>query len=322
MKLRTGFSVLALLLFGQSSLAKDWREIVPLKSTRADVERRFGKPDKWGNYGFKDEQVSFEYGDGPCKGLYLALGEDNCKCLVDTDTVMSVFVEPTVKRKISDLKLDMKDFKRTPITPFPHTFEYDNTLEGITYTVDESEDEIKHITYYPSPVDCQDIISKRASLPRNSWRGLLPLRSNRKDVEALAGSHQRDGETSATYETDSESIVAKYSDGHCDATSPDWNAPKGTLIELIVNPNPSFLLQELHLELQRYERHEIFPYPEIDNPPKVWNYIDNVNGITIRAQSNRGGEGQEVVVSITYRPAKKDEKLLCTSNAKSANTKP
>jgi hypothetical protein len=217
----------------------------------------------------------------------------------------------------------MKRFRRTPINRFPHTFEYDNLTEGITYTVDEQENEIMHVTYYPSPVDCQDIIGKRAPGYRNSWRGLLPLHSNRKDVEALAGSHQRDWGTSATYETDSESIVAKYSDGSCGASSPDWNVPKGTLIELAVNPNSSFLLQELHLGSHRYERHEIFPYPEIDNPPKVWNYIDDQNGITIRTQSSRGGgEGEELVVSITYRPAKKDEKLLCTNNTKSANKRP
>lgn len=302
-------------------MAKEWRGIVPLKSTRADVERRFGKPDKWGTYKFKEERVSFDYGDGPCKGLYLALGQDNCKCLVDKDTVMSIFVEPTVKQKISDLTLDMKKLRRTPINPFPHTFEYDNQAEGITYTVDEPADELTTVTYYPSEADCQDIISKRAPKYRNVWRGLRPLQSSRKDVETLFGSPQRNWETSATYETDHENIVAKYSGGSCDASGANWNVPKGTLIELSVNPSPSFILQELHLDPARYARHEIFPYPEIDNPPKVWLNTDDLNGITIRTQSSRsGGEGEEVVVSITYRPSKSDEKLLCTATP--GNTKP
>src|SRR5262245_38707185 len=106
MKLRIILSVPTLLLIWKSSVAKEWRGIVPLKSTRTDVEGQVGKPDKWGNYEFKVERVSFDYGNGPCKGLYLTLGEDNCKCLADDDAVMSIFVEPTVKRKISDLKLD------------------------------------------------------------------------------------------------------------------------------------------------------------------------------------------------------------------------
>ena len=236
---------------------------------------------------------------------------------------MSIFVEPTVKRKISDLKLDMKRFRRTPINPFPHTFEYDNVTEGITYTVDEQENEIMHVTYYPSPVDCQDIIRLRAPVYRNSWRGLTPLHVDRKDVEALLGSPARDWGTSATYETDHESIVAKYSDGSCDATSVDWDVPKGTLVALTVNPNPIFLLTELHLDTRRYKRYELSPYPEIDNPPKVWNYIDNLNGISIRTQSSReAGEGEEVVVSITYQPSKADEKLRCNTYAKFAKRKP
>jgi hypothetical protein len=58
------------------------------------------------------------------------------------------------------------------------------------------------------------------------YRALTPLHSDRKDVEALLGSPARDWGTSATYETDHEGIVAKYSDGGCDATSADWNVPK------------------------------------------------------------------------------------------------
>jgi hypothetical protein len=228
---------------------------------------------------------------------------------VDEGAVMSIFVEPTIKRKISDLNLDMKKFIRTPITPFPQTFEYHNSEDGLVYTVDESENEIMHITYYPSPVDCQDIISKRAPKIRNSWRGLVPLRSTRKDLERLFGSAHRDGTTLVTYKTDYETIVATYSDGNCDAS--DWNVPKNTLIELAVNPNPSFLLKELYLDSSRYERSEIFPYPELDNPPKVWNYIDNLNGIVIRTQSTRGGGDEELVVSISYVPANRDEQLRC-----------
>lgn len=310
MKLKILFSLVVVVILPESVLSKDWRGIVPLKSTRVDVERRFGKPDKWGYYNFKEERVSFNYGEGSCKGLYLTLGKDNCKCLTDEDAVMSIFVEPTVKRKISDLKLNMTKFIRTPITPFPQTFVYRNSQEGIVYTVDESENEIMHITYYPSPVDCQDIISKRAPAVRNSWRGLVPMRSTRKDLERLFGTASREETTLVTYVTDYETIVATYSDGKCNPGS-GWNVPKNTLIELVVNPTPSFLLKELHLDFSRYEQSEIFPYPELDNPPKVWNYVDNLNGIIIRTQTTRGSEGEELVVSISYLPAKRDEELRC-----------
>ena len=310
MKLRLLFCTLvfAIAYLPQIALGKAWRNIVPLKSTRADVERRFGKPDKWGGYEFSGERVSFEYGDEPCKGLYLDLGEDNCKCLANDSAVMSIFVELTVKRKISTLKMDLKKFKKTQINPFPHTVEYENVIDGIVYTVDELEDEIKHITYYPSQLDCQEIIAKHNLRIRNSWRGLVPLRSTRRDLDSLLGTAKRAGVTLVTYETDHESIVATFADGKCDPSASDWNVPKDTLIEIVVNPNPSFLFKELHVDESRYSRREIFPYPEIDNPPKVWTYLDYFNGVTIRTQSTGG---DEVVVSISYSPAKRDEKLRC-----------
>src|SRR5688572_2473823 len=310
--LSAGLMLLAYALLPQTALAKDWRGIVPLKSTRADVERRFGKPDEWGGYNLKNERVSFNYGDGPCKGVYLKLGSDNCKCLAPEDAVMSIFVEPTGKQKVSDLRLDLTKFTRTPIRPFPHTFEYNNIAEGIAYTVDESENEVMHIDYYPSEADCKDIISKRAPEKRNSWRGLVPLISKRADVERVLGSPNRDWTTQATYETDYESVVATYSTGVCDPPGRGWNVPKGTLLELVVNPNPSFFLKELQLESSWYVRSEISPYPEIENPPKVWIYSDKKNGITIRTQSSvGGGGGEELVVGITYLPAQRDEKLRC-----------
>lgn len=162
--------VLMCALLPQTALSKEWKGVVPLKTTRSEIEKRFGMPDKWGHYTVDDERVSFEYGN-PCKGLYLSLGADNCKCLAGDDAVMSIFVEPTTTLRISDLKLEMSNYERRPISPFPHTFVYENKAEGIVYTVDESENEVMHITYNPSATDCQDIIAHRSPANRNSWRG-------------------------------------------------------------------------------------------------------------------------------------------------------
>lgn len=316
--MKVKFAILAVLIFGQNSMAKEWRGIVPLKSTRADVERLLGKPDKWGEYEYKDERVSFRYADGPCKGIYLALGKDNCKCLVDKDTVMAIEVEPTVKRKFSHLKLDMTRFTRTAIAPYPHTFAYYNPTEGIDYTVDESENEIRTIEYYPSQVDCQNVISRHAQIYRNSWRGLVPLHSHRRSVEALLGASARSWETTAAYDAENEIVTVKYSKGSCDAPSTEWNVPDDTVVEFVVTPRLSFLLRDLNLDLNSYQRQKLFPLPEIPNPPKVVNYINHRDGIAIRAQSEGGSEE---VISITYRPATKDEQLRCHSNAKTAGKK-
>lgn len=166
-KLLFAISVLGVIA-AQNSMAKDWHGIVPLKSTRADVERRFGKPDKWGDYQIDDERVSFEYSDGPCTDLYRGLGKENCYCLLEGGTVLSITVEPTVKRKFSELRLDLTKFKKTAISPFPYNFEYSNPTEGITYEVDESDDSIRDINYEAALIDCQNIIMSRGPKYRNA----------------------------------------------------------------------------------------------------------------------------------------------------------
>ena len=44
--------------------AKEWRGIVPLKSTRADVERLLGKPNGLGRYEFDNERAYIDYAKG------------------------------------------------------------------------------------------------------------------------------------------------------------------------------------------------------------------------------------------------------------------
>jgi hypothetical protein len=321
MKLNFLFTLLAVLILGETSMAMDWHGIVPLKSTRADVERLFGKPDKWGDYQINAERVSFRYSEGPCRELYQGLGRDDCKCLVDKDTVMSIYVEPTIKRRFSDLKLDMAKFSRIPIAPYPNNFSYSNPTEGVDYEIDESEDAIRDIEYYPSPIDCQSIVNSRANIYRNSWRGLVPLHASQRDVERLLGLPKRAWETAVAYETDHEIVTVKYSNGKCSGLSVEWNVPDETVLELVVNPRLSFLLGQLNLDSSRYERQERPPLPEIASSPKVVNYINDSDGITIRSTQSRDG-GEETVVSITYRPARKDETLRCNNNVKLPTKKP
>jgi len=308
MKLRILLPVLALLIIMENASAKEWRGIVPLKSTRAEVERRFGKPNERGDYELNDERVSIDYADGPCVDLYFTLGKENCKCLVAKGTVMSIYVQPTVKRKFSGLKLDLTRFTRQAIVPYPDNFAYYNPTEGVDYTVDESEDEIKTIDYYSSVADCVEVISKHTPIYRNEWRGLRPLHATRRDVERLLGPPQRTWEQNALYTTDHEAITVKYVEGNCDEPNAEWKVPIGTVVELVIGQRYPFLLKRLNLDDARYERHEQTPLPEIPNPPKVVNYIDRAAGIDVRAQSTGG---PEEVVSITYLPAMKDHMLRC-----------
>src|SRR5215510_11066963 len=80
MKLRIVFAILALVVFERNVFSKPWRGIVPLISTRSDVERLLGKPNDSGLYELNGEAASVIYSDGPCQGLYRSLEKANCKC--------------------------------------------------------------------------------------------------------------------------------------------------------------------------------------------------------------------------------------------------
>jgi len=304
------FAFFALVIFRVEVFAKEWRGIVPLRSTRADVARLLGKPNQLGRYEVKGEKADIIYSDGPCKGLYLSLERTNCKCLVPKDTVLSIYVEPDQPLKFSKLGIDKSKFTRTAIVVGNGMFSYSNVTEGIVYTVHESEDEVIDAEYLPSFADCQRV-GTMTPKPRNSWRGLIPLHSNQQGVESLLGVPARSWDGIHAYEAENETVTVKYSKGNCDQPGTEWSVPEGTVVEFVVTPRLSFLLRQLNLDLDSYQRQELSALPEIPNPPKFANYIDNVNGIIIRVQSN--GASEEVV-SITYRPSKKDEELRCPTS--------
>src|SRR5215211_7734523 len=91
----------ALAIFRLEVFATEWRGIIPLISTRADVERLLGKPKELGRYEVNGERADIIYSDGPCKGWYYSLEKTNCKCLVLKDTVLSIYVEPDQTLKFS-----------------------------------------------------------------------------------------------------------------------------------------------------------------------------------------------------------------------------
>ncbi|MGH9875195.1 MAG: hypothetical protein ACRD9S_22295 [Pyrinomonadaceae bacterium] len=155
MKLQVVAGGVLMLLLTANSQGKAWRQIVPLKSTRADVERLLGKPNGLGRYQFDDERAYIYYTKRPCDRA------DDCACLVPQDTVLEIFVTPEVEMKFSKLKIDKGKFTRTRSTHLLTVISYSNDDEGIIYAVDD--DEVTDITYVPSKTDCQELIKKRAS---------------------------------------------------------------------------------------------------------------------------------------------------------------
>ena len=143
-----------------------WRGIVPLHSTRADVERIIGEPNfKYDLYDFENERVSIMYSGDPCtEGLR---GSYN----VPRDTVISIDVSPKRMMTLSGLGVDLAKYKKTRDPAIEvHSF-YRNEEEGITIGTFEGDGEDKgkvlRIYYGPAAKDihlrCHTATTKQAA---------------------------------------------------------------------------------------------------------------------------------------------------------------
>jgi hypothetical protein len=148
--------LLTLMLTAVETEAKGWRGIVPLKSTRADVERLLGLPGKHGRYQFENERAYIDYaGPGPCAP------ENACLCAVSEDTVISIHVQLEVEMRFSALKLDKKKYKKFVSPQDRRVATYSNRKDGIIYTIDEKHDDVTAIEYLPTAKDCEQALKRQ-----------------------------------------------------------------------------------------------------------------------------------------------------------------
>lgn len=131
--------------------AKPWRGIVPLHSTRAEVEQVLGRPsmDRGDTvvYDYESERASIEYSKGPCKTKFSQWN-------VPHDTVISIWI--TIKsnpQSASDLNLLQSKFKKSRDQHRPQVIYYSDLKAGIQYSVDETDGMVWAIKYLPSAAD-------------------------------------------------------------------------------------------------------------------------------------------------------------------------
>lgn len=138
------------LSLGGTSSAKEWRGVIPLHSTRTDVERLLGKPNaKYDRYEFESERASIIYSSEPC-----AAGS---QWNVPRDTVIQISITPKKTLQLSDLRLDLNKYERAKDPSVTaHTF-YINKEEGVHYVVfeggGEDDGQILNIYHEPSVKD-------------------------------------------------------------------------------------------------------------------------------------------------------------------------
>ena len=136
-------------VFAFPSAAKEWCGIVPLHSTRADVERLLKiKRERCGGnsclYDLPDKTVFALYADEPtCRN-----DDATTSWKVPRDTVIQITVNFKTPQPFSALDIDVTKFDRVP----------DKELQGLVYLSDYAQgvrmetsgDTVRAITYYPA----------------------------------------------------------------------------------------------------------------------------------------------------------------------------
>src|SRR5258705_7624001 len=96
------------LSLAQAVSAQQWRKIVPLKSTQADVERLLGRAEQpYGvEYELKDGVLSIDYSTGPCRK------DRRGGWNVPEGVVIGFLFSPKLMQREADLKLNRKKFRK------------------------------------------------------------------------------------------------------------------------------------------------------------------------------------------------------------------
>jgi|GEM_PF-5239508 len=129
--------------------------IVPFVTTKAEVEKKFGKRDRYGRYEFEEGTVSINYSEIECTKPAV-----NCSCFVPVGTVLQVEVSPSSEIRIVDLNLSPKEWESGAVKG--HHAEdlkfFSNPKSGVTYYVQAG---IIHQIVYDVGIDtCEKLVQK------------------------------------------------------------------------------------------------------------------------------------------------------------------
>ncbi len=166
MKLILPTLLLSLLMLMKCQFAKDpdWRQIVPLRSTRTDVERLLGpsKEAYFADYTLEEGNLFIEYSSGPCRP------ERKGGWNVPNDVVVQMSFSPKLKRKVADLKLDPKRFRKVIDEHVGGVIYFINDDLGLTYEVQRGK--VDAIYYEPGTKDehlyCGDPVNEATKRKR------------------------------------------------------------------------------------------------------------------------------------------------------------
>jgi hypothetical protein len=292
--------------------AKEWRGIIPLRSTKADVERIVGSPNSSGQYEIENDRVSVLYSDGLCANTNAQLAK-NCECLVPKDTVLRIYLTFDLPPNISTLGLNKAKYLRTPFAAYEPSATYANFREGVVYTVRESDNRVTNVDYLPSARDCREIIERHANTLIKAWQGIVPWRSTRADVEKTLGRPTGSIGHVYIYRTATNRVDVAYSNNPCKIDYSRMSELSDIVLKITVRPHQRIIVRDLRLASDKYRR------IKLDHPDNWSEYVNLEDGITVEAITI---DRSEEVRSIVYEPPLKDRTARCGPLPKAAPTNP
>jgi hypothetical protein len=132
------------------------------------------------------------------------------------------------------------------------------------------------------------------------WRGMVPLHSNRADVERLFG--RGTAVCKCIYELEDVILQVSYSDDGCSSEGGGWNVPPDTVLRFNVHPKMKLLLTNLASDLRLNLR--TFTKIEDSELPGIFHYTSKDEGLVISVDRNR-------VIDYGFEPSTKDKRFRC-----------
>lgn len=128
------------------------------------------------------------------------------------------------------------------------------------------------------------------------WRGIVPLKTTRAEVERLLGSPRQSSEFRSYYNLKTEIVVVHFQANPCDDYGFGWNVPPGTVIEIGVIPK----------DQHRREKYKLASDAEVDDAGAGFIYYwDEAAGLTVETYKDQ-------VTLVEYSPEAVQEELRCS----------
>jgi hypothetical protein len=139
------------------------------------------------------------------------------------------------------------------------------------------------------------MLSSTGSPTPKGWRGIVPLHSNRRDVERLLRSGA--GTCKCEYYLNDMNVFFRYSPGDCKSGRGGWDVPADTVVWITVYPKPNPKLSDLVIDMTKFKKRE-------GTLKEEFLYDDEEEGLTLDVYEDN-------VQAFIYRPIAADKHLRC-----------